>query len=97
MGGWEKDFASLLQAMLIVVWTPSLEPRLERLNLRRLIEIEIEIENNNYLANGGRHSQPDLGGFRERLSGLPFRDRYVPASASKSASPQHPWCLAAYS
>ena len=33
--------------MLTVVWTPSLEPRLERLNLRRLIEIEIEIENSN--------------------------------------------------
>ena len=33
--------------MLTVVWTSSLEPRLERLNLRRLIEIEIEIENSN--------------------------------------------------
>ena len=39
--------------MLIVVWTPSLEPRLERLNLRRLIEIEIEIENNNLQMEGG--------------------------------------------
>ena len=84
----KKDFARLLRTVLTVVWTPRLEPRLERPNLRRLIVIEVEIENSNLQMEMRRARTRHIVHRKPAAAQLTHRQRLHPCLATGPFPPQ---------